>query len=170
MVVFLRIGGSPVKKKLCFLLLGIVVMLGCTHTVRLYPVQGPLSAQTPLPVLFAKITGAVTPGDISVVLSDGEVCKGHFVLIQPVQPPKNGTTANVTASNGMAPVWDTVYGPGYYVSHVLGARYYAQAVVTGNRGTVFNVELYRSEQHEENSVGIVRGVAKDNKDNVYKLG
>ena len=109
------------KKKLCLLLLGISTMLGCTHTARLYPVQGPLSAQTPLPVLFAKITGAFNPGDISVVLSDGEMCKGRWVLVHPVQAPKGGTTANVT-TNVMSPVWDTVYGPGFYVSHVLGAR------------------------------------------------
>jgi hypothetical protein len=62
---FPRIGGVSVKKKLCLLLLGISTMLGCTHTARLYPVQGPLSAQTPLPVLFAKIMGTFTPGDHS---------------------------------------------------------------------------------------------------------
>jgi hypothetical protein len=159
-----------VKKKLCLLLSGIILMLGCTHTARLYPVQGPLSTQTPLPVLFARITGVFAPGDISVVLSDGEVCKGHWVLIHRAPAPKEGAAANVTTANGMSTVWDTVYGPGYYVSHVLGTRLYAQAVVTGNRGTVFNVEMYRSErEHEENSVGLEKGVAKDNKDNLYKL-
>lgn len=158
------------KKKLCLLLLGISVMLGCTHTARLYPVQGPLSAQTPLPVLFAKITGAFNPGDISVVLSDGEVCKGRWVLVHPVQAPKDGTTANVTTPNVMSPVWDTVYGPGFYVSHVLGARYYAQAVVTGNRGTSFNVEMYKPEhEHEGSPTSSVKGVARDNQDNLYKL-
>ena len=67
------------KNKLCLVLLGISTMLGCSRTARLYPVQGPLSTQTPLPVLVAKVTGAFSPGRISVVLSDGRYAKdaGH---------------------------------------------------------------------------------------------
>jgi hypothetical protein len=69
----------------------------------------------------------------------------------------------------MSPVWDSIYGPGFYVSRVLGARYYAQAVISGNRGTVLNVEMYRPVGGPDNDIGVIKGVAKDNKDNVYKL-
>ena len=158
------------KNKLCFILLGISMMLGCTHSARLYPVQGPLSEQTPLPVLVAKITGAFTPGDISVVLSDGEKCKGRWAMVPRAQVPKGANTASAPTTNGMSSVWDTVYGSGFYVAHVLGTRLYAQAVVTGNQGTVLNVEMYKPEgEHESNPVSAVKGVAKDNKDNIYKL-
>lgn len=158
------------KKKFYFLLLAISTMLGCTHNARLYPVQGPLSAQTPLPVLVAKITGAVTPGNISVVLSDGEVCKGRWAVVHPVKVPKGANTATAPATNGMQSVWDTVYGSGFYVSHVLGTRYYAQAVASGDRGTVLNVEMYRpGGEPEGKRVSAIKGVAKDNKDNIYKL-
>ncbi|MGO9170301.1 MAG: hypothetical protein ACLP56_25825 [Candidatus Sulfotelmatobacter sp.] len=158
------------KTKLVSLLLGISMMLGCTHTVRFYPVQGPLSAQTPSPVLVGKVTGTITPKDISVVLSDGEVCKGHWMIVHPVQVPKGSTTATAVTTNGMPSAWDTVYGSGFYVSHVLGARLYAQAAATGDRGTVLNVEMYRpANEREAIPSDSIKGVAKDNKDNIYKL-
>jgi hypothetical protein len=154
-----------VKVKLYVLLLGISLMLGCSRAYRFYPVQGPLYAQTPSVVLVAKLTGAISSGSISVVLSDGEVCKGHWAEVPPVQVPKGANTAIATADS-MSSVWDTVYGSGFYVSHVLGARS-ARAVVSGNRGTVFNVEMYATPEGEHNFV--IKGVAKDNKDNIYKV-
>jgi len=70
----------------------------------------------------------------------------------------------------MSSVWDTVYGSGFYVSHVLGARFYAQAVASGNQGTVLDAEMYRPVgEHESNPLNAIKGVARDNKDNIYKL-
>jgi len=156
------------KDKLCLILLGIFSMLGCSQTVRLYPVQGPLSAQTPLPVLAARLTGALTSGDMSVVLNDGEICKGRWAQVRP-QTTIGAGTASVPASD-MSAVWDSVYGSGFYVSHVLGARAYARAVMSGNRGTVLDVEMYRREgKHADNAAGAITGVARDNKGNVYKV-
>jgi len=68
----------------------------------------------------------------------------------------------------MQPVWDNIYGPGYYVSHVLGTQYYAQTVVTGNRGTTMNVEMF-SQPGEKDGSPRIKGVAKDSRDNIYKL-
>jgi len=154
-----------VKLKLCVLLLGISWMLGCSRTYRFYPVQGPLSTQTPSPVLVAKLTGAISSGSISVVLSDGELCKGRWAEVPPVQVPKGANTATAPADS-MSSVWDTVYGSGYYVSHVLGARS-ARSVISGNRGTVLNVELYATPEGEHTF--LIKGVARDNKDNIYKV-
>jgi hypothetical protein len=160
-----------VKNKLCFILLGISMMLGCTRTARFYPVQGPLSSQTPLPVPVAKVTFGINPGNIAVVLDDGEVCKGRWAVVPRGQVPKGAATANASTTMGMRSEWDTVYGPGFYVAHVLGAKFYAQVTATGNRGTVLDVEMYRPENVEEhaNLIAAVKGVAKDNKDNIYKL-
>ena len=146
------------KSKLCLLLLAISTMLGCSMKARLYPVQGPLSAQTPVPVLMAKITGKINPEAISVVLSDGEVCKGSLIFVNNIQSSKglNSVTAPTTE---LSAAWDSIYGPNYYTSHIVGAKYYAQAVAPGNRGTILNVELN----------GFDKGVAKDNKGNIYKL-
>ena len=154
------------KVKLCFLLLGISIMLGCSHTYRFYPVQGPLSAQTPLPVLVAKLTGAISSGNISVVLSDGEVCKGHWAEVPRAKVPKGANTASAPEGNGMSSVWDTVYGSGFYVSQVLGSTN-ARAVASGDRGKILNVELHATPEGEKTL--IVKGIAKDNKGNIYKV-
>ena len=73
------------------------------------------------------------------------------------------------AATNMSAEWDTVYGTGFYVAHVLGAKLYARAVVTGNRGTILNVEIYRPLDQAESKPGTPKGVTKDNKDNIYKL-
>ena len=156
------------KSKLYLLLLVVSATSACNHSARLYPVQGPLSKQTPVPVLIAKITGAFTPGDIKVVLSDGEVCQGHWNVVNPAKAAKGSNTATAP-NNDMSSAWDSIYGPGFYVSRVLGARYYAQAVVTGNRGTILNVEMYRPVGDRDVEIGAIKGVAKDNRDNLYKL-
>lgn len=45
-------------------------------------------------------------------------------------------------TSGMSSVWDTVYGSAFYVSHVLGKKFYAQGSASGNHGTV--VQSYSS--------------------------
>jgi hypothetical protein len=157
-----------VKYKLCLLLLGISTMLGCAHlAARFYPVQGPLSAQVPQPVLIARVSGSFTPGDISVVLPDGEVCNGRWTIVHPTQAPK-GSATGTEPPNPMAAVWDNVYGPGYYVARVLGTRYYARTVATGNRGTILNAEMYSTPGEAQGATNI-KGVAQDNRDNMYKM-
>ena len=61
--------------------------------------------------------------------------------------------------------WDLVYGPGYYVAHVVGNRLYARATLTGNMGTIVYVEL----SNETNTRGNTKGVAQDNHGNVFKV-
>jgi hypothetical protein len=71
----------------------------------------------------------------------------------------------------MAAEWDTVYGQGFYTSRVLGARLHAKAEVTGNRGTILHVEMYKPEPvgAEAQSAASIKGVAKDDKGNIYKV-
>ena len=157
------------KSRLLFLLLIVSTLSGCTATARLYPVQGPLSAQTPLPVYLAKLNGALNSGSISAVLNDGEVGKGRWQVVHRVTPPKGADAATDHSAFNMSAEWDFVYGPGFYVSHVLGARQYARAVVTGNKGTVLNVEMYKPSNEENNTPSAIKGVAKDNNNNVFKL-
>jgi hypothetical protein len=156
------------KVKLCIILLGVSLMSGCTRTARLYPVQGPLFVQTPSLVLLAKVTGAFNSGNITVALSDGEVCKGHWAVVPRTATPVSAPAVAAPIANSLSPVWDTVYGSGFFVSHVLGTRLYVRAVATGNRGTILNVEMYRPDTPEVN-LSTVRGIAQDNKGNIYKL-
>ena len=60
-------------------LLAVSLMAGCSATLRLYPVQGPLSAQTPPPVFTGKVTGVITRDDIL-----------HFITIH-TELETNGT-------------------------------------------------------------------------------
>lgn len=160
--------GAIPKRTICCILLAISVMLGCSATAHFYPVQGPLSAQTPAPVLTGKITGALSPGTISVVLSDGEVCKARWAMVRPPKATPGAPTASAAPAD-LSSAWDTIYGPGFYVSHVLGARMYARATATGNRGTVVNLEVYMSQGGNEAGRSAIKGVAKDDKGNIYKM-
>ncbi|HKF58795.1 MAG TPA: hypothetical protein VKJ45_25370 [Blastocatellia bacterium] len=151
---------------LILLIISASALSACTRTARLYPVQGPLSAQTPTPVFFPKITGLAYPSNISLVLSGGELCKGRWTQVVPTQLPKGANAAGVQITAGeMSSVWDSVYGPGYYVAHVLGTYYYYESVISGNRGTVINLELYLADSESHR----FKGVARDNKGNIYKL-
>jgi hypothetical protein len=157
------------RSRLIVVLLGICVLSGCSLTGRLYPVKGPLSTQSPSPVYVAKVTGLLNSGNFSVVLGGGEVCKGRWQEVpRPKTSGETGTPGNMPATN-LSAEWDTVYGTGFYVAHVLGAKLYARAVITGNRGTILSVEMYRSLDQAQNKAGALKGVAKDNQGNIYKL-
>lgn len=150
------------------LLLCVSTLPGCA-TAHLYPVQGPLSLQTPVPIYVAKFTGTFNSGNFSVVLADGEVCKGRWATVPRPNTSSDATAASAASANNLSVEWDTVYGTGFYVAHVLGARLYARAALTGSRGTLLNVELYKPDRVENTSVGAIKGVAKDDKGNIYKV-
>ena len=146
--------------------LAVLALSGCMATARFYPVRGPLASQTAPPVLVGRITGAFSSGSVSVTLADGEVCKGRWATV-----PRPETTQTPAApAEDMSSAWDTIYGPGFYVSHVLGSRLYARAVLTGSRGTKLNFEMYKHEEGraDDPTLGI-KGVAKDDKENIYKV-
>jgi len=110
--------------------------------VLLYPVQGPLSTQTPSPVFPGKLSGGLNSGGVSFVIGDGEVFKGGWTRVIPVKSTQGAAMVSSPQSEGMPAAWDRVYGSGFYVAHVLGAVLYARAVITGNRGTVLQLEFY----------------------------
>lgn len=151
-------------------LLGILcvsLLSGCSATARLYPVAGPLSTHNPTPVYVGKITGFASSGGFSAVLENGEVCKGQWSI---VARPNASSNANAAApQENLAAEWDSVYGTGFYVAHVLGAKLYGRGTATGNSGTLLSFEIYRPEDAENVPHGSVKGVAKDNNGNVYKL-
>ena len=159
------------RTKLFILVLGISFFTACSSTARFYPVQGKLVAQTPSPVFYAKLTGKpwARSGDISAVLGDSETFNGRWTRIDPV-PSKDATSAPTSSANhAMATSWDVVYGPGYYVSHVLGQRVGIASQLVGSKGTVLDVEFFAAHRGGEDSPAIFQGVAKDNKDNLYKV-
>lgn len=151
--------------KLKFLVFSLVIVAfsGCI-TARLYPIQGPLSTQVPLPILEAKVSGVMgNSGKISVVLPDGENCSGRWSSMAPTQFSYSAGSANATATTGMSSVWATVYGSGFSISNAPGVNK-GEAMIVGNKGTVIQVEFYTGSGTASGS-----GVAKDNKGNIYKL-
>jgi hypothetical protein len=158
------------RNQLMLALLCLVALSGCTAIGRLYPVQGPLAGQTPVPVYVAKLTtDGFYSGAFSAVLND-EVFKGKWDTVHRPNSSKIRATVIDPPTGSMASDWDTVYGPGFYVAHVLGARLYGRAVVAGNRGTTLTLEIYKPDVESERvSVGLIKGVAKDSNDNLYKI-
>ena len=159
------------KRPATVVLLCASLLAGCSATGRLYPVQGPLSQQEPAPVFVARMSGGLHSGNFNVVLNNGEACKGRWMQLPRPNGPANAAISSSPSSGSMASEWDLVYGQGFYVAHVLGARLYARAEITGDQGTHLHAELYKpdSVKVEEQTISSIKGVAKDDKGNIYKI-
>src|SRR5437763_2342871 len=105
------------KKLLCTALLS-TLLISCHATARLYPVQGPLAAQTPAPVLVGRIWGAFYSGTMTITGLQGEVFQGRG---EAVKQPAMSTAAPAAApaDSDMAPRWDSACARRFYVAHVL---------------------------------------------------
>jgi hypothetical protein len=127
------------------------------------PVQGPL-AQQHVSTYTAKMSGLLS-GTISVVLANDEACQGRWAFVSKSMEGQGDSSAGNAATSSLAADWDLVYGDGYYVAHVVGNKLYARATLTGDKGTIVNVEL----SNETNTRGNTKGVAVDNHGNVFKV-
>ena len=138
-------------------LLSVVASLaGCmTATGHLYPVQGPLAAQTPPPIQTLALTGApalggqITQGDIKATLLDGQACQGHWTMVNQNDP----------SANAMSAQWDSLYGGGFFTANVLGNQSFARSTVACSRGRSLQLEW----------IAISKGIATDNNGNLFKL-
>jgi hypothetical protein len=130
-------------------LLTATLLTGCAIPGHLYPVAGPLSTQTPLPIFGFQVDYAAA--SMSATLQNGEVCKGNWAQLLRDDP----------SANRMSAQWDAVYGQGFFVAHVLGSFAQGRGLLTGPQGTTLNVETYNS--------GDFKGIAQDSKGNLYKL-
>lgn len=144
--------------------MAVTAIAACSTTATLYPVDGPLSKQQPLPVLTAAVDGIMgNTGGISLVLPDGENCTGKWSSIAPMSVGFSTAAASGSATSGMASVWATVYGSGFTVRNLPGINK-GEAMLVGDRGTIFQVEFYTGSGTASGS-----GVAKDNKGNIFKV-
>jgi hypothetical protein len=157
------------KRPTMAVLLCASLLAGCSATARLYPVQGPLSQQNPAPVFVARMSDGFHSGNFNVVLDSGEAGKGRWMQVPRPSGPAHAVNSASPSSESMAFEWDLVYGQGFYVANVLGSRLYARAEITGNRGTVLHAELYKPDKIEQQDIASVKGVAKDDKGNIYKI-
>ena len=142
--------------------LALVFLLGCSVTAKLYPVQtnSTIHQSTPSQPLIAKMEffGLGKSGTISIVLANGETCRGPYSFVE--QYPK------VLDRNILSSAWDSVYGPGYFVAHVLGTNH-AITELTGDQGSKVLIDFYRTPGETHNSQ--ILGVASENKTGLYKV-
>lgn len=88
------------KTRLVFVLCAAVVVLGCDVRASLYPVQGPLSKQSPAVTYAAKIEGFNGPGKtISVSYRDGEVLSGNWEIVPGARASKGATATSAPVSD-----------------------------------------------------------------------
>ena len=150
--------------KSCILFILVSILLGCSTTATLYPIDGQLSKIKPLPILTAIVDGITgNTGNISLTLPNGEFCKGRWSSIAPMSVDFSTVSATGTATNGMSSVWATVYVSGFSVSNLAGVNK-GEAVLVGDKGTLIQVEFYTGSGTANGS-----GVAKDNKGNIFKV-
>lgn len=157
------------KRCLIFLLFCSSLLAGCSRTARLYPVQGTLSSQTPLPVYIAKLSGGINSGALTATLDNGDVYQGRWRAIPRPKVTKGQASAIDPSTNTMSAEWDAVYGSGYYVAHVLGTSLYARAELQAAGGKVLHVEMYRPVGGGNEAAGEIKGVAKDDSGNIFKV-
>jgi hypothetical protein len=158
-----EIGGLIMPVNRTALLIAISLLApACSMRARLYPVQGPLSAQSPLPVIHAVFSGFVNTGKVSMVSLDGKTRTGQWNRVQ--EDPHSAQVSSMSAD------WDAVYGQGYFVSHVLGRWLYARAVIAGDNGETFHLEFIKLDSGRNDAIDPhILGVARDTKGNLYKV-
>ncbi len=145
---------------------------GCMRAAHLYPIEGPLAAQTPPPIYTGKITGVINSGSISAKLANGQQFSGQWQA-QSVNALAKESTAGVVPPFNLSAEWDAVYGTGFYTAHVLGAHLFARTTLTGTQGGTLQVEMMsqpvETADARDVAAPVIKGVARDEKGNVYKV-
>lgn len=158
-----------------FGIFGALFLLGCTTPIAyttsyLFPIQGPTSTQRPIPVIPVSVENDVAlaggnvgfmAGDISFSLPDGETFRGRWSREAYIN--SDPATLAQQRETDIKSAWDIVYGDGYYVSNVLGSLIHSRAILKGSKGTNIQIEFNSAQPWP------TRGVAKDDKGNIYKL-
>ena len=137
---------------------------------RLYPVQGPATAQTPPPSFNAKLSNYLgKSGVITLTQAGGETFQGPWTTetVTFINAKTPGTPSSYPPQPNLAFAWDLVYGPGYFNTHILGSQTIGQATATGSNGTVLQLEFQKEKLGA--IIDNIFGVAVDNKGNIYKM-
>lgn len=128
-------------------------LAACVSDIRLDPVAGPLSHQVPAPTVIVVYSAPA----FSARFANGEVCRGDG----------SDFLVGTVSESPLAQEWDTVYGAGFFRTHVLGASIH-RTLLVGDRGTTVVLENGAVTPESKGSLLGV-GVAKDSRGNVYKL-
>ena len=130
--------------KKALLVCATALMSGCA-TAHFYPVQGPLSAQTPPRIYTVRMDSVDI---VTVTLGKGEVCRGMWSNLAKEDPTHSDLAAE----------WDLVYGKGFFLANIQGSIGVARAILSCTSGMSVNVEF-----------NATQGVAKDSNGDVFRL-
>lgn len=123
---------------------------------HLFPVQGPAAGKNPGAVYSMSVTGAFSTGTLTATLENNESCSGTWLQLKDTD----------SSAGQMSAQWDQVYGPGFFVAHVLGSGALIHGTLACKQGTTLNAEFFRT---NPGSLGGSQGVALDSKGNLYKV-
>jgi hypothetical protein len=129
-----------------------IFVFGCSTTATLFPTEGPMSKQMPIPTIDAKVKGILgNSGDMYCTLPDGEVCKGKWSVVAPVSAG--------FVQGSLLGTYASAYG-----IQTSGKENRGQAMLFGNKGTSIEIEFLVG-----SGTASGYGVAKDNKGNVFRV-
>jgi hypothetical protein len=121
-------------------LLGLTVLvMGCSVTATMMPVEGPLSRAKPVPLIRAKVKGVLgNSGGLSFTMPNGEKCDGRWASAAGEQL--------TYASGSLLSQYGTTYLSGYSVS-AGGGQNPGQALATCSEGRSFQIEFVTGGGH-----------------------
>lgn len=132
------------------------VVAGCSTTVSMFPVEGPLSEERPVPTIEATADGIMgNSGNISLTMPDGEHCTGKW---------SSAAGAGIEIESGsLIGTYGSAYGTSTSVSTGTGQNP-GQAILTCDQGRTIQLEFVTG-------AGTANGfgIAKDNEENIYKV-
>jgi len=145
-------------------LLVCAITTSCSITANLYPLEGPLSRVSPLPVIPAKVSNVTADsGPITLTMPDGEICTGRWSVVAPKFAAYGSHSGSGTVSSGLNQAFVTAHGSSV-VHGIKPGINKGQAMLTGDRGTVMEVVFLVG-----SGTASGYGAAKDNRGNIYKL-
>jgi len=134
-----------------FFLFGALV--GCSTSVNLFPIEGPLSKMVPLPTIIAKVDGIMSnSGNFDLELPNGEVCKGKWASAAPT----------VSYSGTLFGRYGQVAN--FNVTGIRPGVNRGEAFASCNQGTTIQAEFFTG-----SGTANGYGIARDSKSNVYKM-
>jgi hypothetical protein len=133
-----------------------LAITACSTQVNLYPVQGPLASQRPLPVVTAEADGILgNTGNLKMTMPTGEVCAGKWASAAPQMGAVS--TTSLFGQYGSITGMSVMSGPAPGVNR-------GEAFLTCTQGTTVQAEFFTG-----SGTANGYGIAKDSNGNVFKM-
>jgi hypothetical protein len=132
-----------------------LISIGCSMTLRMVPVDGPLSQARPLPTIDVRVNGIQgNSGTLAFVMPDGERCEGRWVSLR--------ASATVASSDTLLSRYGPMYLSGVSVAQL--GQNPGQALASCAQGRIVQIEFVTN---NGSAHGV--GIAKDSDNNVFRM-